>query len=121
MSRHNELGRLGEDKAVLYLEEKGYKILQRNYRFGRAEVDIIAKLGDTIVFLEVKTRSSYVFGFPEESVGATKRKMMAKAATAYFHETESNSALRFDIIAVFKSQDDKWFFKHFEDAFFFYE
>jgi len=121
MSRHNELGRFGEEKAVVYLEEKGYEILHRNYRFGRAEVDIIAKLDDTIVFMEVKTRSNYVFGFPEESVGNTKRKMMGKAAAAYFYETKSNSALRFDVLAIFKSKDDKWFYKHFEDAFFFYE
>ena len=65
MGRHNELGKEGEEKAVAFLQEKGYVILEKNYRSGRAEVDIIAGFKDIIVFVEVKTRSSYVFGYPE--------------------------------------------------------
>ena len=72
MGRHNELGKEGEEKAVAFLQEKGYVILEKNYRSGRAEVDIIAGFKDIIVFVEVKTRSSYVFGYPEESVTSTK-------------------------------------------------
>lgn len=118
MGRHNELGRLGEDKAAAYLEQKGYHLLERNYRFGRAEVDIIAQLGQTVVFFEVKTRSNYIFGFPEESVNNTKRKMMAMAAAEYLKLHDSDRLLRFDVITIFRSKNNEWSFKHFEDAFF---
>lgn len=121
MSRHNELGKEGEERAANYLIEQGYIILARNYRFGRAEVDIIAQIDQTLAFIEVKTRSNYAFGFPEESVGKTKQKLMARAASEYVYATNLNLAVRFDVIAILKSKNNQWSFKHFEDAFFFYE
>ncbi|MBK7035173.1 MAG: YraN family protein [Bacteroidetes bacterium] len=120
MGRHNELGKEGEEKAVAFLQEKGYVILEKNYRSGRAEVDIIAGFKDIIVFVEVKTRSSYVFGYPEESVTSAKQKLMVRAAGNYLYEKNLEKEVRFDIIAIFRSKDEKWFFKHFEDAFFLY-
>lgn len=118
MSRHNELGKLGEEKAAIYLTEKGYQILCKNYRSGRAEVDIIASFKNIIVFVEVKTRSSYAFGYPEESVSNAKQELLTKAASNYMFENGIEKEVRFDIIAIFKSKDEKWFFKQFEDAFF---
>lgn len=120
MSRHNELGKEGEERASQFLMEKGYVILEKNYRSGRAEVDIVASYRDIIVFVEVKTRSSYVFGYPEESVSTAKQKLMVRAAGNYMFENNIEKEVRFDIIAIFRSKEEKWFFRHFEDAFFLY-
>ena len=121
MGRHNELGKAGEDKATQYLVEKGYIILERNYRFGRSEVDIVAVSGKIIVFVEVKTRTNYAFGLPEESVSRAKQKLLIRAAGNYVCDKDFGSEVRFDIISIFKSKDDQWSIKHFEDAFFLYD
>lgn len=118
MSRHNQLGKQGEEQARQFLQNKGYIILETNWRSGRAEVDIIAQTNGTLIFIEVKTRTNYAFGYPEEAVHSAKEKMMAKAAEAYLYEKNIDAELRFDIVAVYFSRDDKWFIKHFEDAFF---
>ncbi|MFN0275766.1 MAG: YraN family protein [Chitinophagales bacterium] len=118
MSRHLELGKKGEEKASEFLRKKGYEILVTNWRSGRAEVDIIAKHKNVVVFIEVKTRTSYAFGYPEESVSSQKQKLMAKAAGDYLYENKLENEIRYDIIAVYSSKDGKWFIKHFEDAFF---
>jgi putative endonuclease len=118
MSRHLQLGKRGEDKAVEFLLQKGYEILSTNWRSGRAEVDIIAKHKNCIVFVEVKTRTNYAFGYPEQSVSAQKQKLMAKAAGNYLYENNLENEIRYDIIAIYNSKDGKWIIKHFEDAFF---
>ncbi len=121
MSRHNDLGKMGEEKAVQYLISKGYTILERNYRFGRSEVDIIASFKGIIVFAEVKTRTNYAFGYPEDSVSRSKQKLLIKAAGNYVCDKEIGKEVRFDIVSVFKSSDEQWTLKHFEDAFFIYD
>ena len=121
MALHNELGASGEQKATEFLSQKGYEILCRNYRYGRAEIDIIARTGNIIVFTEVKTRTNYAFGYPEESVSLAKRKLLVKAASNYLYENKLEFECRFDVIAIFKSKDNRWHFKHFEDAFFLYD
>ena len=79
MARHNELGKRGEDAAVNYLIEKGYQILRRNYRYLKAEVDIIAKKDDVIIGVEVKTRTSNYFGNPQDFINQKKIQLLTMA------------------------------------------
>jgi putative endonuclease len=106
---HNQkLGKNGEDLAAAYLESKGYRILARNYRFMRAEVDLVchepadpASGGGQIVFVEVKTRSSDRFGTPESAVDGNKQKNLLRAARSYLYEHRLEGAIcRFDVVAV---------------------
>ena len=120
MAKHNELGKKGESLALIFLKNKGYTILAQNWRYGRAEVDIIAQVEDIIVFVEVKTRSTDYFGYPEESVTAHKQQLMANAAEGYFDEFEIEAEVRFDIIAIIHNVRQTSI-HHFEDAFFFYD
>ncbi|MFI5170903.1 MAG: YraN family protein [Chitinophagales bacterium] len=121
MSRHNDLGKTGEEKAAEYLAAKGYGILERNYRSGRAEIDIVAAFGNIIVFTEVKTRTNYKFGLPEESVSRSKQKLVIRAAGNYMCDNNIEKEVRFDIISVFRSNNNTWEISHFEDAFFIYD
>jgi putative endonuclease len=96
-----ELGKLGEIAAVQELEAKGFQILGQNYRVIEGEVDIVCKEGETVVFVEVKTRRSRKFGYPEEAISRKKRSRLIKAALQYLEE---NLLLdidwRFDLIAI---------------------
>ena len=99
MAGHNELGKQGEDKAVSYLQEQGYVILERNWRLGHLEVDIICKKEDLVVVVEVKTRM-----VPEERPGELldywKRKNLRQAANAYMKYKRRTEEVRFDLIIV---------------------
>ena len=99
------LGSFGEEKAKEYLESKGYELLVSNYRFERAEVDLILKdeKQKLVVFVEVKTRRSKVFGEPEESINLTKQKQIKKAAEGFISENGGylNYDLRIDTVSVF--------------------
>ncbi len=117
MAAHNDLGKQGEDKAVALLVSKGHQLLERNYRFGRDEVDIITKQGKNIVFVEVKTRSGVSFGHPEEFVDKKKRKAMKKVADEYMFRNKLEEAIRFDIVAIL-TEKNKMELLHIEDAFF---
>ena len=101
MSYKQKLGTQGEDMALSYLEEIGYIFSAKNYRFGHKEIDLIMKDGETIVFVEVKARSSNRFGKPEEAVTHKKRGNLLTAAQAYLAENllEDHPA-RFDVIAI---------------------
>lgn len=116
MAKHNELGQQGEALAADYLRNKGYTILAQNWRIGRAELDIIAKIGETMVFVEVKTRSDNYFGAPENAVNQKKMDLMTDAASAYMYEVEHDWEFRFDIISVLV-RGEKHYITHFEDAF----
>ena len=118
-----EVGQRGEDAAVAYLEERGYRILERNFRFSREEIDIIAfepnerDDGGMIVFVEVKARSGTGYGRPEDAVGAAKQKAIRRVAEAYLHERRLiPSPTRFDVIAVQFAGDDLEV-EHFRHAF----
>ena len=117
MARHNTLGKKGEDIAARYLSAKGYKILERNRRFGRDEIDIIAMDGETIVMVEVKTRSTEYFGRPEEAVTQRKQEFLIRAAEEYVIQNETDNELRFDIISVI-IEKNKQTVRHIEDAFY---
>ena len=110
------LGKLGEDISVKYLEKKGYKILERNYRYGRAEIDIICRFEEEIIFVEVKLRSEGMMEYPEQAVGKSKQKNIRLAADFYMIDNDLSIPARFDIIAVVKSDDFE--IEHFEDAFY---
>jgi putative endonuclease len=117
MAKHNEIGQFGEQKAAEFLEQKGYKILDRNWRYKRAEIDIVAMDGATLVFGEVKTRSSDLFERPESAVDEKKRRLLTRAAVAYMRKIGHEWAIRFDILAVILRGPD-FYIDHFEDAFF---
>lgn len=96
------LGRDGEDLAVQFLRRKGYHIVERNFKFGRGEIDIIARDGKTLVFVEVKSRRSGRFGPPEEAVGRRKQRQLARLALAYIQRERLYLRVdcRFDVVAV---------------------
>jgi len=101
MDRRRIFGNAGEKIAADYLKKKGYKILEKQFgnRFG--EIDLIAKDGDEIVFVEVKTRKSLALGYPEESVHEKKLHRMEITADAYLKsKTSEDQAYRFDVIAI---------------------
>jgi len=117
MADHHEVGKDGEARAANFLKEKGYDILETNWRYRRAEVDIIARDEDVLVFIEVKTRSSAKWGAPELSVNARKQQLLADAASAYMEETNHGWAIRFDILSVIIINEAYEEIKHFQDAF----
>jgi putative endonuclease len=100
MAAHNELGKLGEDLAVKYLLKNGYTILDTNWTFQKAEIDIIAKIGNTLAIVEVKTRSSLEFGLPQDFVKPKKIQLLVKAVDAYVNAKNLDLEVRFDIIAI---------------------
>jgi putative endonuclease len=114
-----EIGNEGEELAAAYLESKGYTILERNYHFERAEVDIVAFDNKAcIVFAEVKMRSSNTFGEPEEFVDEEKIQNVYKAAEAWIYERKMDGApVRFDIIAILQKNNEAPDIKHYENAF----
>lgn len=96
-----ELGKIGEQIAVEYLEKQNYKILKRNFYCKQGEIDIIAKDKQEIVFIEVKTRTNINFGKPAEAVNEVKQKHMYKSAKYFLYKTKSSdNFIRFDVIEV---------------------
>lgn len=112
------IGDRGEDLAVLYLENKGYTILERNYRFEHAEVDIVAYHDLEIIFIEVKTRKNSDFGEPEEYVDDAKIARICKASEAWLYERNMvGSPARYDVISIISRKPTEHRIKHFENAF----
>jgi len=118
MSQHHDLGKRGEEIAVRFLTKKGVEILETNWRYRRAEIDIIAKDGDVLLFVEVKTRSDVFYGRPESFVTQRKRDLMAEAASVYMEEIGHDWEMRFDIIAIIVHNEVHHSLDHFKDAFF---
>jgi len=117
MAEHNELGKKGEELAVEYLRENGYKILDRNWTFQKAEIDIIAQKDDILAVIEVKTRSNTDFGLPQDFVKPKKIQLLVKAVNAYINDREIDFEVRFDIIAVQKN-GESFAIEHLTDAFY---
>jgi putative endonuclease len=117
VSKRQIVGKAGEDAAATFLEKAGYAILARNYRAGRGEIDIIAKDGETLVFVEVKSGRSRKFGDPEERVTIYKQRQIVRVASLYLEETgQSDAPCRFDVIAV-DFQNGRRQIRHIPDAF----
>ena len=119
MASHNELGKKGEQLAVNFLVENGYDIVERNYRFNKAEVDIIAQKEDVLAIIEVKTRSTADFGNPQDFVKPKQIKNLVKAVDEYVTVNSLDVEVRFDIIAIVKEKKE-FKIEHLEDAFFFF-
>jgi len=117
MAEHNNLGRKGEELAKQHLEAVGYEILDENWRFGKAEVDLIAYLNKTIIFVEVKTRTGNAFGEPEDFVDAAKQALLVSAADEFIGLMDFNGEARFDIIAILFDQQGNYRLNHIQDAF----
>lgn len=114
-SKHIRTGKDGERKAAVFLQQLGYTVLQLNYRYKRAEVDIIAKKDDVLVFVEVKTRASDRYGLPEEAVTPQKERLIMSAAEEYIYEINWQHDIRFDIISI--TLGTPLVIHHIEDAF----
>ncbi|MXS72063.1 YraN family protein [Chryseobacterium binzhouense] len=117
MADHNELGKKAEDLAAEYLVKNGYKILVRNFRFQKSEIDIIAEKDHLIVVVEVKARSTDIFILPQEAVTKAKIKSIVLAANHFMEEFNKNQEVRFDIISVLPDKTGKLEIEHIEDAF----
>ncbi len=116
MAAHNELGKIGEDLAVDYLEKKGYKIVARNFTYQKAEVDIIARKDNILAIVEVKTRSTPDFGNPQEFVKARQIQRLVKAVDQFVTDHEMDVDVRFDIVAIIKNKAGTKV-EHIKDAF----
>lgn len=116
MAQHNDLGRRGEDIAASYLRDKGYTILDRNWHYGDIEIDIIARDGDTLVLVEVKTRSSDYFHTPEHAVDYRRKRRMTIAMNVYCKRIAFDGDHRYDVIGIVLN-DEKCDIKHYEGAF----
>jgi putative endonuclease len=116
MAEHNELGKKGEKLAIDFLIENDYKILEKNYRYLKAEVDIIARKKDVLVVVEVKTRSSDYFGNPQDFITPKKIKLLVSAIDYYVVQRDLDVEVRFDIIAIIH-QKNKTKIEHLENAF----
>ena len=121
MAEHNELGKKGEELAVEFLRKEGYKILDRNWTFQKAEIDIIAQKESILAIVEVKTRSSLDFGAPQDFVKPKKIQLLIKAVNAYINDREKDFSddlnIRFDIVAIYK-KGETFAIEHFTDAFY---
>jgi len=116
---HIVLGERGEKLACKFLRQRGYKVLYRNYRAKRGgEVDIVCRDGDTLVFVEVKTRTREEFGRPLDAVNAAKRKLIIRGALAWLQLLDNpDILLRFDVVEVIIAPDSQPRFELVQNAF----
>lgn len=117
MAEHNDLGKEGEDAACAYLEAKGYTIRDRNWRWRKLELDIVAEYNQNLVVVEVKTRRNELFGMPEEAVTDAKIRRIVRATDNYIKRYCIDLPTRFDIISV-TGTTPPFHIEHIEDAFF---
>ena len=117
MARHNILGIKGEDMACSFLESKGYSILERNWRWRKLELDIIAMKDGELVIVEVKTRRNNCFGEPENAITDYKIRNIINAADVYVKKKRTDMPVRFDIISVTGQKEKEFEINHIEDAF----
>ncbi|GAB6012788.1 YraN family protein [Viscerimonas tarda] len=117
MAFHNKIGDKGENVAANYLAESGYIIIERNWRFGHTDIDIIARDSEMLVFVEVKTRTSDMWGNPEDAITNGKIKRIVEAADYYIKNSRIDLPARFDVISVLINNDN-YEIEHFDDAFY---
>ncbi len=114
------LGDRGEDAAARFLTDKGCLILARKYRTPVGEIDLVVRDGNTLAFVEVKTRRSLRYGLPSDAVGAAKRRKIIRSAMWYIQAELTSSEMppcRFDVVEVYAPSDGSWRVRHFENAF----
>lgn len=117
MTKQKEIGDKGEEIAQKYLQNLGYQILETNWHFHHYEIDIIAKDGDELVIVEVKSRTGTAFEHPSEAVGKRKIRFLIEAAEAYIFKTDSHCDTRFDVITII-FLNDQYTLEHYKDAFY---
>lgn len=119
MAAHNELGKWGEEMAAEYLQQKGYRIIERDWRSGARDIDIIAQAPDlsTLVFVEVKTRKNEVVMRAADAVNPTKARNIALSANNYVKMGHVDALLRFDIITIVGTNAQNMKLEHIIDAF----
>jgi len=111
------LGIEGEDLAVKFLKKIGYRIVAKNYKTQIGEIDIIARDGDTTVFIEVKTRTNDSFGYPFEAVHRVKRQKLKNLALLYLKKQGKELPVRFDVLSILCTENGKREIEHIKDAF----
>lgn len=116
MAQHNDFGTQGEDIAIDFLRRKGYIILDRNWRSGHKEIDIVARKDDTVVFVEVKARANAFYGNPEDAVTRRKMHLLVLAADAYLRYNAIDLEVRFDVVTI-TGTSEKPYIRHYEHAF----
>lgn len=99
-----ERGRRAEERAAEFLRSLGYEIIARNYRWQGGEIDLIARDGDCLVFVEVKARSSRAYGLPEEAITSRKRERLIRTAQHYLRRHPIELPVRFDVVALSQGQ-----------------
>jgi len=119
MAEHNELGKLGEELAVAFLQQNNYVILETNWIFDKAEIDIIAQKDSVLIVVEVKTRSSIDFGLPQDFVKPKKIQLLVKAVNQYIEQNDLDVEVRFDIIAITKEAGN-YNIEHIKEAFYYF-
>lgn len=117
MADHNDFGKIAEDLAVDFLVKNQYKILARNFRYLKAEVDIIAEFENQIIIVEVKARNTDAFLEPQEAVNKKKIKLLISASNYFIEENNIDKEVRFDIISVLPNQQKTLEIHHIMDAF----
>lgn len=114
MSDKTETGRRGENLAAEFFVDNGYSVVARNFRYGKAEIDLIVKRDNWLLFVEVKTRSSVAYGEPEDFISDLQINRIFDAADEYIHRIDWKGNIRFDVVTV--KLGDKVVVEHFEDA-----
>jgi putative endonuclease len=117
MAEHNDLGKRGEEIAIDYLLKSGFRIIERNYRFRKAEIDIIAQKDGLLIAVEVKTRSTAFFGDPYEFIKPAQQKLINSTIDNYVVSKNLDVYVRFDVISIV-IENHKISLEHLEDAFF---
>ena len=118
MTIQRKHGCWGEDLASGFLSANGIELVERNWRYRRAEIDFIGMDKDILVFIEVKMRASLAFGRPEDMVGPRKRRLIIDAAMAYMRQSGYEREIRFDVVAIYGQPGVVPEIRHFRDAFF---
>lgn len=117
MAQHQVTGAKGEEAALDHLLKLGYTLTYKNWRHKHLEIDLIMSDENTLIFVEVKTRSSANFGLPYESVNWHKQHKLAKAANIFIRKHQHQGEIRFDIVSIFANQGGSYNIRHIKDAF----
>lgn len=117
MAKHNILGREGEDIAAKYLEQKGYAVLDRDWHCGHKDLDLVVTKDNTIVFVEVKTRTGNEWGDPQDFITDRKIRRIVNSADAYLRFNQIDMDVRFDVISIV-AEGGEYKVEHIEQAFF---
>ncbi len=115
---NKEIGNFGENTAAQHLSELGYEILYRNWRYKHLEIDIIASKDNLLHIIEVKTRSSIEFGYPEQFINKQKMQFLKNAAAHFQYQNPVWKYLQFDVISIFLNDQQIWELAFFEDVYF---